>query len=310
MNFLVTGGTGFVGKALVTRLLEEGHQVWVPTRRREESRTASLHYLAIPREGELLPVSTMRALDGIINLAGENIAGKRWSPEVKRELRQSRITMTRSIVESLRELEKQNSLEGIMKKQPFLLSASAVGYYGTSRAHVFTEDSKVGKGFLAHLCQDWEREALVARDFGVKVALLRFGLVLGPHGGVLKKMDLPFQFGAGGIIGDGEQWISWIHRDDLIKSIFFIMEKELEGPLNIVSPQPLLMRDFMKGLGKVLGRPAWTKLPSPMARLFFGEMAEELLLEGQQVMPSRLQEKGYTFIYRDIEEALRAIYNK
>ncbi|WP_170270295.1 TIGR01777 family oxidoreductase [Heliorestis acidaminivorans] len=303
MNIFVTGGTGFIGSALVKRLVQEGHTVWVLSRHEQKSST-SVKYIKTPLLGQPLSSAVFDSVDAVINLAGENIAGKRWSEQVKKDIVVSRLNTTSTIVEKLKEVARKQ------KKPLSLLNASAIGFYGTSLQKTFTEDSGPGKGFLANLCQEWEAEALKAKEWGVSVALLRFGMVLGPNGGALKSMALPVQWAVGGIIGEGNQWISWIHRDDLINGIIWALDKKKEGPLNLVSPQPVTMKSFMEELGRSLNRPSWTALPAPLAKLLFGEMAQEMLLEGQKVIPQRLSEAGFTFTYSQLDRALQAIYSK
>lgn len=301
MNILITGGTGFVGAALIPKLLEEGHII-IAVSRSSRLYQQGVHYIPAPRDGELFSPAILAKVEAIINLAGENIGDRRWTSSAKTAIENSRIDITRQIVQSIH----RNQQQGLAYPR-ILINASAVGYYGTSNAASFTEDSPQGAGFLASVCQHWEQEALAARLANVRVALLRFGIILGP-GGALKRMALPFQFGAGGVIGDGKQWCSWVHRQDVAAAISFALTQPLEGPYNVCSPYPVTMEEFMTTLAAVLGKKSWTAMPPWAARLLFGEMADELLLNGQRAFPQRLEKAGFSFAFGSLKEALVDIY--
>lgn len=301
MNILITGSTGFVGSALMPTLLGQGHKIIAITRRSAPT-SPKVTYIPAPLPGELFSPAIIAKTDAVINLAGENIAGSRWTAETKAAIRTSRVEITKQLTSSINRNKEQN-----LPFPTILISASAVGYYGTSLTEQFTEQHPSGTGFLASVCRDWEQAALAATDSGVRVALLRFGVILGP-GGVLKRMTLPFHFGVGGLIGSGKQWCSWVHRDDVVSAINYALTQPLNGPYNVVSPQPVTMKDFTVELSAALGKPAWTKLPAWAASLLFGEMADELLLNGQKALPERLQAAGFSFAYPSLETALGTLY--
>lgn len=303
MNILITGSTGFIGSALVPLLLGQGHKIIAVTRRSATS-SPKVTYIPAPSPDELFSPAIIAKTDAIINLAGENIAGSRWTDDVKAAIRSSRLDITKQLAASIKRNQAQN-----LRFPRVLISASAVGYYGTSLTEQFTEQQPAGTGFLASVCKDWEEAALSASDAGVRVALLRFGVILGP-GGALKRMALPFQFGFGGLVGNGKQWCSWVHRDDAVAAINYALTQPLSGPYNVVSPRPVTMKDFTVELSVALGKPAWTKLPSWTVRLLLGEMADELLLNGQKALPEQLQAAGFSFAYPSLEAALATIYRQ
>jgi len=298
MNILVTGGTGFIGSALTEELLREGHNVVITTRRRESVWFEDRGVLRWSPPA-LIPPDIISNIDAIINLAGEPIAGGRWTAEKKQRIKSSRIDTTRAVVQSIRNV----------KNSPrTLISASAVGYYGPHGDEEITEETPAGSGFLADVCKAWEAEARKAEAEGVRVVITRIGLVLGPGGGVLSRMERPFKFFMGGHIGKGRQWFSWIHRADLIGIIRYILEhEEIRGPVNATAPHPVTNAEFSKAIGRVLNRPSWLHAPSFAIRLALGEFGE-MLLTGQKVIPERIMKAGYKFRYPDVEDALRSIY--
>ena len=301
LNILITGGTGFIGAALIPTLLSDGHKVIAVTRGTRPYQQG-VTYIPAPTGNELFSPAIIAKADAIINLAGENISGHRWSDAVKTALLTSRLEITEKLVQSIARNKDQS------KSYPrILINASAVGYYGVSKEAVFTETSPNGTGFLADVCRQWEKQALAAQAADVRVVLLRLGMILGP-GGALKRMVMPFIFGLGGIIGDGRQWLSWVHRHDVAAVIGYALGHPLSGPYNVVSPHPLRMGEFMATLSAVLRKSCWTKMPAWAAKLVFGEMADELLLNGQQVLPQRLEEAGFAFSFSELETALTDIY--
>lgn len=303
MKILVTGGTGFVGHPLVEALAADGNSVIVASRSvRPPSATAT--YIQLPEDTGLLPADSIEQLDAIINLAGENIGAGRWTTEQKQRIETSRINLTSMLVRSIERNANTNC-----SYPHILINASAVGYYGVSDTATFTEDSPNGAGFLAQVCHRWEETARQAGVFGVQTVLLRFGLVLGP-GGALERMALPFRYGAGGHIGSGKQWKSWIHRDDVIAVIRKALAGGMSGPYNICSPQPVTAAEFAVTLGHVLGKKAWIKMPAFLAKLCFGEMANELLLGGQRAIPTRLLDNGFRFRFAMLRDAIYDIYGK
>jgi len=301
MRVVIAGGTGFIGKALVRSLSEAGHWVDLLTRDPIAQGTwTPKEVLCLPWDGETLGSWAQRFedADAVINLVGEPIVGKRWTLVQKEKLRTSRLASTKVIVTALRKAAKKPSV---------LINASAIGYYGHVAEGDVTEEAAKGAGFLADLCLDWEQEAMAASELGVRVVCLRIGVVLEQGGGAIQKMMLPFRLFAGGPLGSGKQWFPWIHREDLVHIITFILENpELSGPVNATAPDPVRMTDFCKAFGKALGRPSWAPVPSLALKLLMGEMAD-MLLTGQRVVPRKLQGAGYPFKYPAIGPALEAV---
>jgi uncharacterized protein (TIGR01777 family) len=297
VTYLITGATGFLGKALVDRLLLAGHNVAYLSRRRNpkmDSRAA--FFLWSNPAGDRPPLETIPRMDAIVHLAGESVA-QRWTPEAKRRIHSSRVLATRQLVEAIASLK---------HKPKTLLAASAIGYYGNRGDDVLTEASPAGAGFLAGLCKEWEHEADLARESGLNVIHVRIGIVLGP-GGALQKMLPPFRWGLGGRLGDGRQWMSFIHRDDLLRLFEFALTNTgIPDILNGTSPQPVTNADFTRTLGRVLGRPALLPVPQLALKAVLGEMAE-MLLASARVVPAAPQAAGFSFEYSDLESALRQI---
>lgn len=284
-----------VGTSLAAALREAGHSPINVTRRTPEGASKSIVWNPA---GGLKDPSQLESVDTIVHLAGENIAAGRWTVKLKDRIRRSRIDGTRNLVKSL---------SAISKRPKTLISASAIGYYGDRGATVLNEDASVGKGFLAELCRDWEHESQAASDLGLRVVNVRIGVVLSSKGGALAKMLLPFKLGAGGIIGSGKQYWSWIGLHDLVRVLMFCIENEaLHGPLNAVSPNSMTNYDFTKGVGRVLHRPTIFPMPAFAAKLALGEMAEELLLASARVTPEKLQANGFEFDYPDLDSCLRS----
>jgi uncharacterized protein (TIGR01777 family) len=243
-------------------------------------------------------LSAVEGTDGVIHLAGEPIAAKRWSPAQKLRLRESRIDTTRALVEAIAQAR---------NKPRFLINASAVGYYGDRGDETITEESAPGNDFLAELCAAWESEATKANELGLRVALLRTGIVLGKGRGALAKMVPPFKVFMGGRLGTGKQWFPWIHLDDEVGLIKFIIENDkAEGPFNLTSPNPVTMAQFCRVLGRVLNRPAWAPVPPSVLYLMLGEMAE-MLLSGQRAVPQAALRLGYNFRFSRVDEALESL---
>ncbi len=301
MRLAVTGGTGFIGGALCQALLRDGHEVLLLTR-------APSKLLAAPAERmRVVPwqpgidsgwMAQLDGVDGLINLAGESIAARRWTATQQRRILHSRLEVTTALVDAI----------GRMRGRPaVLISASAVGYYGPRGDEVLDESAPSGAGFLAEVCRQWEQAAARAETLGVSVVRLRLGLVLAKDGGALAKMTPPFRWGVGGPLGSGRQWMSWVHRDDVIGVLrWALAHPELAGAVNATAPSPATMRDFARTLGRVLHRPALLPAPAFALRLLLGAMASELLLSGQRVIPVAAQRAGYVFVYPSLEDALRA----
>ena len=297
MRLVIAGGTGFIGSALCQRLRANNHSVTILTRtQRPKADNPTEKWVRWdPSTGEI-PADTIDGADGIINLAGEPIAGKRWTASQKEKIRSSRIMTTRALV---------NAAANAKVKPKFLLNGSAVGYYGPRGDETITEEANPGNDFLSQVCAEWEQEAKKAESLGLRVALMRTGIVLG-KGGALAKMVPPFKFFAGGPLGSGQQWMPWIHLEDEFGLILFLIDRaDAVGPFNATAPNPVTMKEFCSTLGRVLGRPSWAPVPGFALRILLGEMAE-MLLTGQRVLPARAQKLGYKFRYANLFEALQA----
>jgi len=291
----VSGAGGLIGSALVTSLRADGHRAIPLVRRAPRPGEDALGW--DPSSGALTPAGTAAA-DAVVHLAGDRIVGLRWTAEKKRRIRESRTTATRLLVETLTRLTNPPAV---------LVCASGIGYYGSRGDEVLTEDSRPGTGFLADLARDWEAATATAIARGIRVVNLRLGVVLSARGGALATMLTPFRMGLGGVIGDGAQWMSWIALDDVIGAIRHALTTDaLRGPVNTVAPAPVTNADFTRTLGRVLGRPTLIPLPAFAARLALGEMADELALVSQRVMPARLLASGFAFRRPTLEDALRA----
>lgn len=297
-KILLVGGTGFIGQVLAGYLRENGYEVFILGRK-----ARSLPESVMLDDEGLIPNEVLSGLAGIINLAGETI-GQRWTAVVKDKILSSRIESTQRIVASL----KRGKENGIAIPS-VLLNASAIGFYGAQTSGRQTEDSPKGEGFLASVCQAWEEEARIAERLGIRVVIFRFGIVLGLHGGILEKMSMPCKLGFGGVIGSGQQSVSWIHHQDLARAVLFALAlDQIKGPYNLTAPQSVPMHLFMKSLAKQFGKPSWTKLPSFVARLVFGDMANEVLLADQDVYPKRLLEENFVFLFTELSASLDDIY--
>jgi uncharacterized protein len=299
MNLVIAGGSGFIGSQLVARLGEQSHSLTKLTRARSTEKQVSRGRWVVWQPGMRGEwESYIDGADGVINLAGEPIAQKRWSAAQKEKIRSSRVSTTRALVNAIAEAK---------TKPKFLISGSAVGYYGPRGDEILTETSKPGEGFLAEVCREWEDEARKAEAEGVRVVLLRTGIVLGQGKGALGKMVKPFKFFAGGPLGSGKQWVPWIHIDDEVGLIQFLMERaDATGPFNATAPSPVTMEEFCKVLGDVLNRPSWASMPESVLTLILGEMAD-MLLTGQKAVPQAAQTLGYRFKYAELPDALRSL---
>jgi uncharacterized protein len=298
MKILVTGASGLVGSALGQTLARAGHTVCRLVRPQSAAGEGANEGFAVawnPATGELGGAGV--GADAVVNLAGASIADGRWSAQRKELLRTSRIDTTRALVNALAKMNARPSV---------LVSASAIGIYGNRGDETLTEESKPGAGFLAGLTQEWEAEALKAEALGIRVVLARFGIILAREGGALPKMMLPFKFGAGGKLGSGQQWMSWVALEDAVGILRFATEKNsIRGPINIVSPQPLQNAEFTQVLAKAMHRPALFPAPAFALRLALGEMADALLLSSQRVVPQKLEKTGYRFLHSDLSAALK-----
>lgn len=297
MKILMSGSSGLIGSALLPFLADFGYHICPILRKKPKK--SNFATVVWDLEQQKLLQGNLEGFDAVIHLAGEQISSGRWTAERKKRIYESRIQSTKFLVKELKKLQKPPKL---------LICASAVGYYGDRGDDWIDEKKRYGYGFLASLCHDWEKAANALKNSGVRVVRLRFGAVLSPDGGFLKRMLLPFQMGLGGRVGSGEQFISWISILDVLKIIRHILfHEELQGPVNVVSPQPVRNKDFAKILGSVLKRPSSFPLPEAAARLFFGQMAQELLLSGSRVKPAKLLASDYEFIHQDLQTALEEL---
>ncbi|MGH8070764.1 MAG: TIGR01777 family oxidoreductase [Candidatus Entotheonellia bacterium] len=293
MNILVTGATGLIGSALGSSLTSTGHGVVRLVRAQPQSGEKAARW--DPLAGTI-DASAFEGVDAVVHLAGENIA-ERWTPAKKVKIRESRVKGTQILCEALARLASPPKV---------LVSASAIGYYGDRGEETLTDESPPGRGFLSEVCRAWEAATEPARQRGMRVIPLRFGVVLSGTGGALAKMLPPFRLGLGGVLGSGRQYMSWIALDDAVGAIqHAIVTDALQGPTNAVAPRAVTNQEFTKTLGAVLGRPTVIPLPAFAARLMFGEMADELLLASARVQPAKLLASGYGYRYPELEGALR-----
>jgi uncharacterized protein (TIGR01777 family) len=304
LKTVIAGGTGFIGQKLTSAFLEEQHRVVILTKRPIGSRTVPhphLEYAHWDGRTEGKWMEELEEADAVINLSGESIGSRRWSARRKLQLLASRIESTNVLVVAIEKAKARPSV---------LVNASAVGYYGDVKAGDVTEDQAAGNDFLSHLCVRWEAAAMAATESGVRVVVLRSGIVLDARGGALKRMLLPFRMFVGGPLGSGRQWFPWIHQNDEIRAILFAVErKELSGPLNLAAPEPATMKEFSTALGKALHRPSALAVPSFMMRVILGEMAD-IVLAGQRVIPKKLTQAGFRFQFPTLEGALADILRK
>ncbi|HGY1777861.1 TPA: TIGR01777 family oxidoreductase [Citrobacter amalonaticus] len=292
MKILVTGGTGLIGGHLVPRLQELGHQVTVLTRRPDNARGKLNDRVTL--WDTLEDKQNLDGIDAVINLAGEPIADKRWTTEQKERLCQSRWRITQKLADLINASEMPPSV---------LISGSAAGYYGDLGEVVVTEEEPPHNEFTHKLCARWEQIACEAQSDRTRVCLLRTGVVLAPKGGILGKMIPPFRLGLGGPIGNGRQYLAWIHIDDMVNAILWLLDNDLRGPFNMVSPYPVRNEQFAHALGHALQRPAILRVPATVIRLLMGE-SSVLVLGGQRALPKRLEVAGFPFRWYDLEEAL------
>mgnify|MGYP001119052577 FL=1 len=297
MKVVIAGATGLVGSELTNQLIQEGHQVKKLVRR--EARTPN--EIAWNPEQQRLSVADLEGTDVVINLAGENISEGRWTAAKKKSIIESRLLSTSTLTNAVLTMQHPPST---------FINASAVGFYGNRSDELLTEKSANGEGFLAHVCKEWEKAAEPLTHKKVRLVYSRFGVILSPHGGALKKMLTPFKLGLGGVIGSGKQCMSWIALEDVVGSLIHLMlDKSIHGPVNIVSSQPVTNAEFTKTLGTVLSRPTIFSVPTSVARFVFGEMADELLLSSLRVSNQKLLESGYSFKQPNLEQYLRNALN-
>ncbi|MGB8509898.1 MAG: TIGR01777 family oxidoreductase [Pyrinomonadaceae bacterium] len=298
MKIIVTGATGLVGVALVRSLLADGHSITRLVRRASTSAPeAGVSDVLWNPATETVDAKALEGHDAAVHLAGEPVAEGRWDEEKKRRILESRVSGTGLLA---------RTLAGLERKPGVLVCASAIGFYGDRGDEVLTEESASGGDFLSEVCREWEKAALPASGAGIRIVNARIGIVLSSEGGALARMLTPFKFGAGGRIGSGKQYMSWVALEDVVGIIKFALANEtLRGPVNTVSPNPVTNADFTKALGHALNRPTLFPVPAFAARLAFGEMADALLLSGARVEPAQLKAAHYEFLYPQLEGALR-----
>ena len=305
MNIVIAGGTGFLGSALTTALLDEGHSVTLLTRQSpgaEKARDRLRYVQWLPDGAAGVWKTVITDANVLVNLAGESIAARRWTANQKEKILQSRVLATRSLVQAI----------NLSPASPrVFVSGSAVGYYGPRSDEVITEEQKPGSDFLASVCRQWEIEAERAASTHTRVVCLRTGLVLDRRGGALPKMLPPFWFGAGGPVGSGRQYWPWIHLQDWVDLVRFVIRTPTAtGPINVTAPNPLPNAEFARALGRTLHRPALLPTPGFALKLLLGEMADGLLLSGQRAVPGKAERLGHTFSFRDLEPALHTIFSR
>ncbi len=301
MKIAITGGTGFVGQALTEELLEHHHEVMILTRNPDKyNDRPGITYVKWLSDGAK-PEEELEGIHAFINLAGESINSGRWTDERKKRIINSRINSTHEVI---------NIIMALKDKPSCLINASAIGYYPSSTTNTFTEAStETADNFLGETVQIWEKEAQKASQLGIRVAYSRFGIILGENEGALPRIALPYKLFAGGTVGSGEQWMSWVHIKDIARAVHFIaVTEDISGPVNVTAPSPVTMKEFGKTLGAVLGRPHWIPVPSLALKVAMGEMSA-LVLEGQKVLPSVLSEHGFHFKYPELKSALIDIYH-
>jgi uncharacterized protein (TIGR01777 family) len=300
VKILISGASGLIGSALIPALLHHGDSVSRLVRRTSEDSSREIQWAPALK----IDTAVLSQFDAVVHLAARTI-GTRWTDKVKREARESRVVGTDSIARSVAESFRSTGRPRV------LISAAAVGYYGTRGDETLTETSEPGVGFLADLAREWEDSTEPAADAGVRVALPRISMVLSKEGGGLPKMITPFKLGVGGRIGSGRQWMSWVSIADVVAGIrFALANSSITGPFNLTSPQPVTNSDFVKTLGKVLHRPAIIPLPARAVRMMFGEMGDSILLGSSRVIPTALEAAGFRFRYPELAHALRAVLGK
>jgi uncharacterized protein (TIGR01777 family) len=294
LRVAVSGASGLIGTALSVALERDGHAVLPLVR----ARTAGPGEIAWEPEAGRIDAAALEGLDAVVHLAGENVA-QRWTSRVRERILQSRVRGTRLLADTLASLRRPPEV---------LVSASAVGYYGDRGDELLDESSTPGNDFLAGVAEAWEGAAKPAAEAGIRVAHPRFGVVLSPAGGALKRMLPAFRLGAGGRVGSGRQWMSWIALDDAVDALRFVIDTPgLAGPIDFTAPEPVTNEEFTRVLSRVLGRPAFLEIPAVALRLLFGEMADRTLLASQRARPTRLLGAGFSFRHPSLEDALTAL---
>ncbi len=297
MRILLTGSSGFIGSVVHRSIADQGHEV-VALKRGSGQKKEVIFWN--PSDIRNVHVSDFESFDAVINLAGEPIVG-RWTARKKRDIFMSRAAATLSLT---------TILAGLAHPPKIFLSASAIGYYGDRGEECLRDGDPVGIGFLPHVCLEWEKALKPLQGMGTRTVLMRFGTVIGKNGGLLQKMMRLFRVGLGGILGSGQQWVSWIALDDLVQGILFALScQSLEGAVNFVAPMPIRQEQLARELGKFLHRPVWLRQPAWLLRLVLGEMADGLLLCSTRAVPGKLTDLGFDFQYPDLQSALRHALN-
>ena len=292
MKVLITGATGLIGTALQQSFSEKGYKMLLASRKERDGE----QNIQWDVETGFAEPERLEGIDAVVHLAGESVSGFRWTDEKKKAIRDSRVLGTRNVVDTISKLK---------KKPKVLIAASAIGFYGERGDEELTESSAAGDTFLAEVSKAWEAESRRAEDAGIRTVLLRTGIVLSKNGGALASMMLPFKLGLGGVVGSGNQWMSWIALDDHVAVIEYAIENEsLRGAVNSTSPNPVTNKDFTKTMGEVLSRPTFLPLPEFAVSMIFGEMGDELLLTSTRVAPKRLEDAGFEFKYPDLKSAI------
>lgn len=298
MKIVIAGATGFIGAPLSELLIRSGHELTLLTRRIRPtaSLSARVRHVAWNPEDETSIVEEVGACDAVINLAGESVANKRWTKSQKEKILTSRVNATQILVRSIQKAK---------TKPNVLINASAMGFYGPRGDEVVDETDHVGDDFLARVCKAWEAHAIRAEDFNLRVVRLRIGVVLGKGGGALAKILPPFNLFIGGWLGSGNQWLSWIHLEDAVRLIDFCLTNDrARGAINLTAPEPVTNKQFSQALARTLKRPCVAPVPSLALKLLIGQMASELLLKGQRVIPKKALELGFSFRFPEIRSTL------
>ena len=305
MRILIIGATGFIGRELVKELISGGHQPVAVSRnavKAGEILGSQVETLIWSGQSAADLANILPGFEAVINLAGENLASGRWTDNRKRLITESRLKTGNLVAEAIKLSSARPSV---------LIQGSAIGIYGTTVDSVADETCNFGTGFIANLTRDWEASVKPAEKLLRRVIWIRTGLVLGKNGGLLKKMTLPFKYYSGTIIGTGRQWMSWIHLIDQVRAIVFLLEnKHSAGPYNLTAPGPVMMKDFIKKISEITGKPAWLRVPGWTIKTVLGDMADETILASQNIYPARLLEEGFRFEFAKIEPALRNLLNK
>jgi uncharacterized protein len=289
----ITGSTGLIGEALVASLTADGHTVQRVVR---DPGKAGPHDVVWDLRARTIEHAKLEGVDAVVHLAGEPIGAARWTPDTKRRIHDSRTTGTRLIA---------TALAGLAAPPPVLVSGSAVGYYGDRGDEVLTERSSVGDDFLARVTRDWEAAADPAREAGIRVAHPRTGVVIAKDGPLIEKVELPFKLGVGGRIGNGRQYVPWISLEDEVRALRFLIDGDLDGPVNLAAPNPATNRELTEALGTVMRRPTVLPIPPFAIKALYGEMGETLATVSQRVLPTRLLDAGFTFAHERLVDALR-----